>query len=224
MRKAVATAPASLPELDGQPRVRGATAAAAADDDDDDAAHLHAVFASERKAYHGEMDKFVARNRWLIWGPPPAAAYEAGVAGALLDGVDGMVVATGEEDGGGSSSSSSSLAADIITPAALVDRFRSVLEAVPAPRWGRAALDGPVSALIKAIYARPTRAAPAEGEDAASQNPELKPWGYHALRWILFAGQTGPSLLPSLEILGREEVLRRVQIAADVAARWEENK
>ncbi|KAH9903715.1 hypothetical protein F4778DRAFT_95847 [Xylariomycetidae sp. FL2044] len=48
-----------------------------------------------------------------------------------------------------------------------------------------------------------------------------KIWGFHLVRWVLAAGEPGPALMPSLEILGREETLRRVDMAYEVAVEVE---
>lgn len=98
------------------------------------------------------------------------------------------------------------------TPAELVDKFASLLtHEVDKEAWAGSmqGLEEQVNALCQQIYAR--------SEPSADGSKDSKLWGYHFLRWILFAGKPGPALVPSMMLLGRDEVLTRVRNAAEAA-------
>ncbi|KAK6218035.1 hypothetical protein LQW54_003093 [Pestalotiopsis sp. IQ-011] len=177
-------------------------------------AYLLSFFTLDRKAFDGDEFKFVLRNEYLIWQPQPdmiSAALSASLTPFasvhLLNGDDVKNVKT---------EGTKALAPETdATPAALADMFEAVLaREIPEEAWASSssfALEDKVNGLCQRIFALPL-----PGPDGpATSAPKL--WGYHFLRWMLFAGKPGPAMVPSMLLLGRDEVLRRVKVAAEIA-------
>jgi glutamyl-tRNA synthetase len=186
-------------------------------------AYLLSFFTLDKKAFDGDIAKFVARNEYLIWQPEPDVLSTALTASlspfASLHLLNGDNVKDIKLEGGSSSSSSSKALSPetVATPAALADMFATVLEKeIPAEAWASSssfALEDKVNGLCQRIFALPHPGA--DGGAAAPAPPKL--WGYHFLRWMLFAGKPGPAMVPSMLLLGQDEVLRRVRASGEIA-------
>lgn len=184
-------------------------------------AYLLSFFTLDRKAFDGDIAKFVVRNEYLIWQPEPDQLSTALTASlspfASLHLLSGDDVKDIKSEGGSSSSSKALSPETVATPAALADMFTTVLEKeVPAEAWASSssfALEDKVNGLCQRIFALPHPGA--DGGAAAPAPPKL--WGYHFLRWMLFAGKPGPAMVPSMLLLGQDEVLRRVRVSGEIA-------
>ncbi|KAI1375766.1 hypothetical protein F4677DRAFT_100211 [Hypoxylon crocopeplum] len=76
--------------------------------------------------------------------------------------------------------------------------------------WTKARIEDALSPFIYSIY----RVSPKSKSD-----PKLltEAWGYRFLRWAMMGSQVGPALLKAMELIGREEAVRRAEKAYDIA-------
>ncbi|KAK8058908.1 Glutamate--tRNA ligase [Apiospora phragmitis] len=95
-----------------------------------------------------------------------------------------------------------------MSAAGIAGLFADALRDIPADEssWTKERLEEALNPLIKSIFAMRT-------------SPETQePWGFHMLRWFLFALQPGPALFPSMVVLGKAETMGRIQRAIDSIA------
>lgn len=153
--------------------------------------------------------KYVLRNMYLLW-EVPEIIYAETLSSAMED-VASLYIRVPNPARDPENLSAEEHTEITVSPSDLVSRFRSLVSDIPAEEWTQEQLEPPVTALIKSIFAQPV---------TGSQNI----WGFHMLRWILCALKSGPALVPSMVVLGREEVMRRFDVTEDVARRWEEKQ
>ncbi|KAK8106603.1 hypothetical protein PG999_009962 [Apiospora kogelbergensis] len=96
-----------------------------------------------------------------------------------------------------------------ISAAEITAIFADALRDIPADElsWTKERLEEVLIPLIKSLFSmRPS-------------SPETEePWGFHLLRWFLFALQPGPAPIPSMVVLGKRETMNRIQKAIDSIA------
>lgn len=173
-------------------------------------AYLLSFFALDRKAFDADITKFVRRNEYLIRRPASDALSSALAlsmaefsslylrdTAPISDGAQNLDLAT--------------------TPAALAGMYEKLLTSeIPEGAWQYTStsplLEDKVNGLCQRIFAQP--------HPLEAGTPAMKLWGYHFLRWMLFAGKPGPALVPSMLLLGRDEVLKRVRDAGEAAKSW----
>ncbi|KAH8653663.1 hypothetical protein BX600DRAFT_84093 [Xylariales sp. PMI_506] len=167
-----------------------------------DADYLFQAFKIE-KTSSWDPATWVKRNAGLLWETPRSV-----FADALTQEMAGLEsVSQRIPDAAGGETAYTETAS---SPAKLVRKFQSLLTSVPEDQWSAETLKEPVMTLIKSIYAQPTSGAA----------PTV--WGYHVLRWILFALEPGPAVVPCLAVLGRQESLKRVALAKEIVEEWEQ--
>jgi hypothetical protein len=163
--------------------------------------YIFNVIELDKKTYV-EPRKYILRNMYLLW-EVPRAVYAETLDEAMRQ-VRSLYIQAATPEG----AKDDEFFENPSTPSDLVARFDTLLRDVPAREWTKERLEAPVSALIKTIYGQPVT-----GQHSL--------WGFHILRWVLCAMKSGPALVPSMVVLGREEVLRRFEVARDVALEWE---
>ncbi|KAH6661278.1 hypothetical protein BKA67DRAFT_80929 [Truncatella angustata] len=183
--------------------------------------HLLSLFALDRKAFDGDVSKFVLRNRYLIWQTP--ADLLSGALSSSLSSFSSLHLLPSSATATTKPDRDQVLdgAETAVSPRALVSMFDMVLtEQIPEEAWSSSssgfALEERINALCNQIYAQPRAV---DDGDAASPNG-AKRWGHQLLRWVLFAGQPGPAMVQSMLLLGRDEVLKRVGIAGEAARKF----
>ncbi|KAI2777690.1 hypothetical protein F4815DRAFT_480304 [Daldinia loculata] len=97
------------------------------------------------------------------------------------------------------------------TVSELTAALRDILEALEDSEWTKTGIEGAVLPFLRSIYATSKTSEPG----SSYQEPQL--WGYHLLRWVVAGSRPGPSLIPSLVVLGKEETMRRVEEAYEIA-------
>ncbi|KAI1805868.1 hypothetical protein F4811DRAFT_513817 [Daldinia bambusicola] len=104
------------------------------------------------------------------------------------------------------------------TVSELTDTLRELLEGIEDSEWTKAGIEAAILPFLRSVYAVP------KPTDSTSRRPEPQLWGYHLLRWIIAGSRPGPALIPSLTVLGREETMRRVDEAYEIAKEEEEDE
>ncbi|KAK6843963.1 hypothetical protein PG987_004823 [Apiospora arundinis] len=98
-----------------------------------------------------------------------------------------------------------------ISAAEITVIFADALRDIPADKlsWTKERLEEVLIPRNKSPFAmRPS--------SIETPSPETEePWGFHLLRWFLFALQPGPALIPSMVVLGKNETMNRIQKAID---------
>ncbi|KAK9423893.1 putative glutamate--tRNA ligase [Seiridium unicorne] len=178
--------------------------------------YLLSFFALDRKSFDGDITKFVLRNQYLIW--QPQASFLASTLSSSLAPISSLhLVNPAELQKSSKSEPNKALGPETVTnPASLVDKFETLIaQELPEEAWTTSPglLEVRINALCQQIFAQ-------SRPSADGTTPGAKLWGYHFLRWVLFAGKPGPAMIPSMQLLGRDEVLRRVRTASDIARHW----
>ncbi|OTA97704.1 hypothetical protein M434DRAFT_65164 [Hypoxylon sp. CO27-5] len=91
-----------------------------------------------------------------------------------------------------------------------VATLRDLLQKIGDERWTKDAIEVAILPFIKSVYATTN-----------SANSESQAWGYHLLRWVIAASKPGPALIPSMALLGKEETMRRIEKAYEIARSME---
>lgn len=150
--------------------------------------------------------EFVLRNKYLIWTIRPAVH-----SAALLKETARMLgVSTVDPD------DATTLQKE--TPRSipeLVVMLRDVLRDIGEDRWEQHAIKTAVAPFLQIVYARVKRRD--DGEGSAAVDTETEPWGYHLTRWVVAASEPGPSIPCAIELLGKAETMRRLDLASEIA-------
>ncbi|KAI1781447.1 hypothetical protein F4818DRAFT_399056 [Hypoxylon cercidicola] len=151
-----------------------------------------------------EAKSFVQRNKYLIWTIRPAAYREA------LRKVMASMQAVLTVD-----------AADLPPPAPrpktprtipeLIASLRDILQGIADDRWQQDAIKKAIEPFLLSVRARLGRR---RGIDFTV---ETVAWGYALARWIIAASDPGPGVPCAMELLGKAETLRRVDMAHEIA-------
>ncbi|KAK8034815.1 hypothetical protein PG993_009810 [Apiospora rasikravindrae] len=166
-------------------------------------AYIGKVFELDQKTYVNAAS-YVKRNRYLFWTVPTELYRQT-----LLEGLRELrclfvrTPASVAADNGTEQHTDSEMNA-----AGIAGLFADALRDIPADEssWTKERLEEALNPLIKSIYGMRT-------------SPETQePWGFHMLRWFLFALQPGPALIPSMVVLGKAETMGRIQRAIDSMA------
>ncbi|KAI8963552.1 hypothetical protein F5Y11DRAFT_143351 [Daldinia sp. FL1419] len=174
-----------------------------------------------------DAESYVARNRFLIW-QVPEGLYRASLKQEIAA-VDQIFTTpepnyTEEEETSLSEKNSHEeqrLSLHIIPE--LVATLRSLLQNIPESKWTQEGIEAAILPFLRFIYATPKKEHDLKTiSKIVKQEPQL--WGYHLLRWIVAASRPGPALIPSLVVLGKEETMRRVDLAYEVAKSEEEER
>ncbi|ORY69668.1 uncharacterized protein BCR38DRAFT_520595 [Pseudomassariella vexata] len=103
-------------------------------------------------------------------------------------------------------------------PSKVVDLFHATVQEITDEAWTKESLEKKMKPLIMSIYSDREE----HGKDRERGRRQV--WGWHALRWIMVAGNVGPALIPSMELLGKAETMRRMSVAKRAALRWEQDE
>ncbi|OTA60250.1 hypothetical protein K449DRAFT_435338 [Hypoxylon sp. EC38] len=156
---------------------------------------------------YNDAETFVSRNRYLIWEVPDAL-YRSSFEKELKN-IDG-IRAFRQKEIIDDAASSSPLESEKIRASDFVATLRDLLQKIGDERWTKDAIEAAILPFIKSVYAT-----------ANSGNSESQAWGYHLLRWVIAASKPGPALIPSMALLGKEETMRRIEKAYDIARSME---
>ncbi|KAI0127521.1 glutamyl-tRNA synthetase [Xylariales sp. AK1849] len=197
------------PHADRGPFVPQAVAATESKSEGDgkfNADYVFRIIELDKKSFTSPS-KYIERNAYLFWAIPKSI-YSDTLAKAM-DNIETLYLHDPSDSIPGAQEIRN--IEKPITVPSLLSSLTSLLQEVPEQQWTKEDLERPVTALIKTIYAQP-----ATGQATV--------WGNRFLRWILFADKPGPALIPSMEVLGRDEVLRRVEVAKEAAREWEKSR
>ncbi|KAI1354558.1 hypothetical protein F5Y01DRAFT_254204 [Xylaria sp. FL0043] len=86
----------------------------------------------------------------------------------------------------------------------LTDTLSETLGAIPAEEWTEQNIKQVIGPFIKSI-------------GYLSDERGFQGWGWKFLRWVVSASTSGPALIPSMVLLGKDETLARVNRASRVA-------
>ncbi|KAI0122639.1 hypothetical protein F4814DRAFT_409416 [Daldinia grandis] len=165
-----------------------------------------------------DAETYVSRNRFLIWQVPEPlyrSSLQEEIASVGQIFTDrGLGTPTEEDlddeeeeedDEDGDEEQGANKARHPQTVSELTAALRDILEDVDDAEWTRKGIEAAILPFLRSVYA------------ATAETSEPQLWGYHLLRWIVAGSRPGPSLIPSLEVLGKEETMRRVEEAYEVA-------
>ncbi|KAK8031215.1 hypothetical protein PG990_000949 [Apiospora arundinis] len=166
------------------------------------AAYIGKVFELDQKTY-ANAASYVRRNRYLFW-TVPTELYRQTLNDGMQE-LDYLFLRASESD-----KTDAKMSAVEITTV-----FADALRGIPADEssWTKERLEEVLNPLIKSIFAMRSAS-----EASSSAKTEEEPWGFHMLRWFLFALQPGPALIPSMVVLGKEETMNRIRKATDSIA------
>ncbi|CAJ2505967.1 Uu.00g000970.m01.CDS01 [Anthostomella pinea] len=150
------------------------------------------------KGYATPRD-YLMRNVHLLW-QIPEKVYEASLS-ADLDQQRGFFVREDPDAPLGSTSDPPR------TVHELTATLRELVRGIAEADWTKQSIDDAISPFVRSVYSNPTTM------------PGVQVWGYHLLRWVIAAMRPGPAIIPSMALLGRDETLRRMDMACEVAER-----
>lgn len=157
--------------------------------------------------HYKDAETYVSRNRYLIW-QVPEALYRSSFQKELtkLDEIRTIRPKENIDE----ETSSSPLESEKIRVSDFVATLRDLLEKIEDKHWTINVIEPAILPFIKSLY-------------ATMKSGDSKPlaWGYHLLRWVIAASTPGPPLIPSIALLGKEETMRRVEMASEVARSME---
>ncbi|KAI2639506.1 hypothetical protein GGS26DRAFT_271171 [Hypomontagnella submonticulosa] len=157
-----------------------------------------------------DAETFVLRNRYLIWEVPDAVYHYSITHEATTPEIFTILqepVLPGEEE--------ASPERTRCSVSKLTATLRDLLQSIPDAEWTADNIDRVVKPFLKSVVRVSTKRTD-EGDGYREESVD-EPWGYHLLRWVVTALRPGPALIPSLALLGREESLRRVEKAYEIA-------
>ncbi|KAI5928782.1 hypothetical protein F4810DRAFT_24506 [Camillea tinctor] len=86
----------------------------------------------------------------------------------------------------------------------VLDGLRDAMKAIDPNSWCKGGLKQHVTPYIETVFS------------LYIQN-NVRPWGFQLLRWVINASQAGPAALPFMKLLGRDETMRRMDLAYKAA-------
>lgn len=162
--------------------------------------YVQAALALDRKNYK-TADAYVMKHCYMLWQIPRGEHLRT-----LRQGYEEfsqlLVVSPSSGDAG-------SEPVPVKNPATLVRDFRELIASVDV--WERDAIAEKVDPFVKSL-----RLSTGDGV--------LKVAGYHLVRWVINALRPGPSLVDSMAVLGRDEVLLRADQAVEVVEQFEKEE
>ncbi|KAI0382667.1 hypothetical protein F5Y04DRAFT_41483 [Hypomontagnella monticulosa] len=171
--------------------------------------YLKKVLESDIQNYT-DAETYVSRNWYLIWQVPDNL-YRSSLPEDTADLGIYTIPSEAPSNKPISSPSSKSQLESSQTPrlvSELAFALRELLEGIPGTQWTPDNIENAIAPFLKSIHCKTS----SEGSEDVG-----KPWGYHFLRWVIAASRPGPALVPSLALLGKEESLRRVEKAYEIA-------
>ncbi|RYO83071.1 hypothetical protein DL766_004086 [Monosporascus sp. MC13-8B] len=162
--------------------------------------YVRKVLTLDRKSYKSP-DTYLWRNLYLLWQVPESVYVES--LKEEMSGPRGLFYRKIEDGAAGEPKDTPHQLSE------LVAMLREILLPIDDSDWTNEHIGERATPFIKSVF-------------ADSKTSSYHDWGYHLLRWVLAGLRPGPALLPTMEILGKEETMRRVEQAMDVAKRWEE--
>ncbi|KAH7037997.1 uncharacterized protein B0I36DRAFT_73772 [Microdochium trichocladiopsis] len=167
--------------------------------------YVQNALALDRKNYK-TAETYVMKHCYMLWQIPPAEHLRT-----LQEGYKEfsqlLVVPSGESASAAADSDGGNDNAVPANPAALVRDFRDRLAGVDI--WERDAIAERVDPFVKSLR--------------TSVGGVLKVSGYHLVRWIINALRPGPSLVDSMVVLGRDEVMLRANQAVEIIEQAEKS-
>lgn len=159
--------------------------------------YIHQVL----KAWKGPVDdhsQFIRDNMYAFWAPSKAAYKDS--YQNLQDGMRRITLTRSRN------------AVENTDISRVLTYFRSCLDDIPEDQWVSETVGDTAKKLADAV----------EYYDIEKQQAMDHGAGWKFLRWGLFNGMSGLSVVPMMLLLGREESLRRLREARKIAARSEE--
>ena len=172
--------------------------------------YLRNVLALEYKSYRNPF-ACLERNLYFMWQVPESTYFESLEKG--MQDLDGLLYRDIQPEGAEQPEDT------LQQPSELAAKLLDLLLRIEDTRWSRDHIDEQVTPFVKSIFPKPKAS-----ETSETSSSSHRPWGYHFMRWVLAGMRPGPALIPTLELLGKEETVRRVEVAMDVASRWEESR
>lgn len=171
--------------------------------------YLKKVFVGEQKAYK-QPDTYVYRHRYFLWQVPESVYVES-----LHKEMERLqyvcrrkIVVQHDEQG-----QPEEIKEEVLhRPTELIAMLKDILLGIDDAAWSRSHFEERVAPFFNGIFEK------AKGKESVGV------WGYSLLRWILAGLQSGPTAFPMMEILGKEETMRRVDQAMLIAQRWEKSR
>lgn len=164
--------------------------------------YIKRVLAFDLKAYTNP-ETYLERNMYILW-QVPESVYVSSLQ-EEMDSLSGLFYRSIPPGGEGQPEDTPCQLSELV--AKLRDLILNINDAV----WSKSHIDEQINPFIKSVFS--------DSKTSSYQN-----WGYHLLRWVLAGLQPGPSVSPTMEILGKEETMRRFQQAVDIAERWEKSR
>lgn len=172
--------------------------------------YIEKIFNLERASF-GDAEKFVLRNMYLFWEVSDLA-YEEAYTKSLKecmyafwirrDTSSNAPVPTKYEDMNLEDFHHDRKVSDII------HMFEKALLDIPAEDWTLGTIGKKMKPIRKSIFWQ-------------SFDNEIQECGTHWLRWVICARREGPSVQLIMEVLGKEQVMKRMKAAGLVALRLE---
>lgn len=166
--------------------------------------YIKKVIGLDAKSYR-KPDTYLERNMYLLWQVPDSLYLKS--LREEMDGLCGFFYREAQKNGDGEGQPD-----DVPQQLSeLVTRLRGILLGISDAEWSRNHIDEQVTPFVNSVFSKP--------KTSPYQN-----WGFHLLRWVLAGLQPGPALFPTIEILGKEETMRRVEQAIDIARHWDNSR
>ncbi|KAI1638835.1 hypothetical protein F4809DRAFT_639118 [Biscogniauxia mediterranea] len=186
-------------------------------------AYIREFFTVDRKSYKKAME-YLVRGKYMIW-EVPESVYEESLENLMKIYVE-LFIITGERreemkertqsgknegqdprirekprDHGAAMKEIDGLPHGIIE---LMRHLKEALEKIEDDQWTTNSLQTKLKPFIETVF-------------SLNRMNKVQPWGYQLLRWALNAMEPGPSAIPFMKVLGREETMRRVEVAYKAA-------
>ncbi|KAI0603261.1 hypothetical protein F4775DRAFT_532769 [Biscogniauxia sp. FL1348] len=185
--------------------------------------YIREFFTVDRKSYKRSME-YVVRGKYMIW-EVPESVYEESLENLMKTNIAFFIV-TGEKrekmkETALSEKNESQEEKAREEPRkyheamkemdgfprgiiALMNHLKEALAKTTADKWTTNVLQSTLKPYIETIF-------------SLNRLNKVRPWGYPLLRWVVNAMEPGPSVIPFMKVLGREETMRRVDLAYKAA-------
>ncbi|KAI1454966.1 hypothetical protein F4805DRAFT_295037 [Annulohypoxylon moriforme] len=163
------------------------------------------------------VQPFVERIRYLIWEVPLPVyveTYKESIAHRALHFVDRENSSTNNNPTIPELTENTRVTISILT-----EKLLEHLNAIEEAQWTVDGIQAATKPFLQSIFSvAETETGPDGGKQA-----EIQPWGWYLLRWALVGMKSGPSLVTSMELMGRTDTIKRIEVALKVAKRLDGN-
>lgn len=142
---------------------------------------------------YADAASFVLRNRYCIWTIRPATyrkALQREVAGVL---------------------ELSTIPETPRTVSELVAMLRDILQEIGDDLWEQHSIKEAAAPFLSSVRAR------VERQVGGGVTFGTEAWGYALARWVVAASEPGPGIYCAMELLGKAETIRRMDVAHEIA-------